>query len=325
MARGSRANVPQMRRYQAYRERLLRGPCSRQELAQAVECSLKTVQRDLAHLCGEWGWELQYSSRTRTWSAPGELPLQVLTLTDAEAQALLIAEPALRSYGGGPFGGALQSAVAKIIRSLDAPVSTDRPPVEFGLSAPRSVDQILFRRFAAAIRKQERLELEHFNPATGELTRREIDPHRLENYEGAWYVVAYCHLRKALRSFAVSPLRVQALRETGVRFESQPAAEVEQYLKRGFGMVRAHPPVDVVLRFAPQQAVYQQERQLWSGEQRTLEPGGSLTVRLRAPLAVTLARWLLQFGSEVEVLEPAALRETLRAECAKVVAMYAEG
>ncbi|HEV2471145.1 MAG TPA: hypothetical protein VGS41_00660, partial [Chthonomonadales bacterium] len=115
---------PQFRRYARYREMLEGRPRSLIELAEAVEVEEKTVRRDLRFLIGEWGWETRYRADTRKWHSDGSMPLAILSLTDEEALALLVAAPAVREYGG-PFGPALRSAVEKIIRCLDAPVPLD--------------------------------------------------------------------------------------------------------------------------------------------------------------------------------------------------------
>lgn len=309
----------QLRRFDRYRELLQQRPHSKAELAAAVERAAKTVQRDLDFLRQEWNWPIAYDAQTRCWQASGPLSRALLSLTDEQAVALLMAEPALRAYGAGPFGPALQSAITHIIQALDAPVRPMRPPVEFGLNAARETDGHLFRRITRAARERETLSILYRSPQGGDPAERTVDPYLVENFEGAWYLVGYCHTRRALRDFAISPLRMLDLRGTGCHFEPDPALDIEEHLKSGFGMMRSTPDKEIVLRFAPQQRVYQLERLPWPGEEREELENGCLRVRFPAPVAISLVRWVLQFGGEVMVEQPAELREWVVKEARAVV------
>ena len=49
---------------------------------------------------------------------------------------------------------------------------------------------------------------------------------------------------------------------------------------------------------------------------------GSVTLRLEVPVSGELQRWVLQFGSEAEVLSPPALRRAVAAELQRAAAPY---
>jgi predicted DNA-binding transcriptional regulator YafY len=72
--------------------------------------------------------------------------------------------------------------------------------------------------------------------------------------------------------------------------------------------------VDVAVRFAPRQARWIRERK-WHRSARIQEKlDGALTLRLRVAETSELKRWVLQFGSEAEVLAPASLRRAVADE-----------
>jgi predicted DNA-binding transcriptional regulator YafY len=52
------------------------------------------------------------------------------------------------------------------------------------------------------------------------------------------------------------------------------------------------------------------------------EIDGRLVLRLKVPLSSELQRWVLQFGSEAEVLAPAALRKAVGEELKRALAAY---
>jgi predicted DNA-binding transcriptional regulator YafY len=304
-----------LQRYRLYREMLERRPRTKAELAARAETSEKTVQRDLDRLRKDWNWDVRYSPSTRAWKAQGDLPIAILSLSEVEAEALLVAEPALRGYGSGAFAAGIHSALRKIIASLQAPVSPERPPVEFGLYSIRDTDPTLYQQCRQAAVRSERLRLRYYSPDKNETTVREVDPYLTENQQGAWYLIAYCHLKKGLRDFAISPHRMLDVTNTGVFFNKDQTLDLEGHRRSRFGMFAGGTRETVELRFEASQRIYQLERALFPGETREELPDGRLLSRFPAPVDTPgVRRWVLQYGSEVEVLAPPSLREVIRNE-----------
>jgi predicted DNA-binding transcriptional regulator YafY len=52
------------------------------------------------------------------------------------------------------------------------------------------------------------------------------------------------------------------------------------------------------------------------------EIDGSVVLRLKVPVSGELQRWVLQFGSEAEVLQPAALRKAVGEQLKRALAVY---
>lgn len=71
---------------------------------------------------------------------------------------------------------------------------------------------------------------EHFNRQADALTSREVSPLRLVHYRDRGYLDAWCHLREALRSFAV---------DTEVLATESPRARVAQALAGALGRYRS--------------------------------------------------------------------------------------
>jgi proteasome accessory factor B len=64
----------------------------------------------------------------------------------------------------------------------------------------------------------------------------------------------------------------------------------------------------------------------WHPSQAVHElPDGSLEWRARVSGTIEIRLWILSWGDEVEVLEPAALREDVAATHARAAARYADG
>jgi predicted DNA-binding transcriptional regulator YafY len=171
------------------------------------------------------------------------------------------------------------------------------------------------------VREGRRLELVYWTASRDATSRRLVDPYHLVSLEGDWYLVAYCHLREAVRMFA--PGRIRSLRETGERFERPADFRVGEYLDQGFRALRGEgPPRRVRVRFSPEAARYVRERR-WHPSQRLEErKDGRLVVTLTVGHLLEVKRWVLSYGSACEVLEPAELREEVRAEMRHALVLY---
>jgi predicted DNA-binding transcriptional regulator YafY len=100
--------------------------------------------------------------------------------------------------------------------------------------------------------------------------------------------------------------------------------DIRKYMADSFGIEEGARPVDVAVRFAPRQARWIRERK-WRRSARIQEElDGALTLRLRVADTSELKRWVLQFGSEAEVMAPASLRRAVADELKAAAATYGD-
>jgi predicted DNA-binding transcriptional regulator YafY len=238
-------------------------------------------------------------------------------LTLAETAALLMSRDLLRPAGPPILGAAITSAFDKIGRALsgDARKLLDQMRESIGvravgakLQAPAAEHVALIQRAMLELR---RLDMRYYSMSRDEENRRRVDPYHLTVYDGGYYLVGYCHWRETERIFAVD--RIREVRILGVRFTVRPGFDAEKYLKHMWGIVKGETvPVKVV--FSPSIARYVRDR-LWHASQNVRElPDGRIELTLRVADTLEVRRWILGYGSQAEVMEPAALRNSLRRE-----------
>lgn len=162
-----------------------------------------------------------------------------------------------------------------------------------------------------ALLERRRLRLRYYSMSRDEVSDRRVDPYHLTLHGGGFYLVAHCHLRQAVRIFAVE--RIRECEVLAVRFDMPEKFDVETYLAGAWGIVRGD-IVTVKVLFARSLARYIRDR-LWHPTQKFRDlDDGRLEMTLRVADTLEVRRWILGFGSETEVLEPAALRDALRRE-----------
>ena len=288
------------------------------DAARDLGCAVRTIWRDLRVLqdagfpiyddAGADGrrsiWRLQEDFQKR-------LPLK---LTLGELVALLMSR-ALLAPAGAMLGPSVQSAFERIgsVLSKDSLALIDQMRDTIGVRAFGAKLQAPAAEHLAAIQRalleRRRLRLRYYSMSRDEISDRRVDPYHLTLHAGGFYLVAYCHLREAVRIFAVE--RIRELDVQAARFERPKDFDLDKYLDGVWGIIRGD-IVTVKVLFGRGVARYIKDR-LWHPTQKIRDvDGGRAEMTLRVADTLEVRRWILGFGPEAEVLEPAALRDALR-------------
>ncbi len=187
---------------------------------------------------------------------------------------------------------------------LQAPAAEHLPKIHQALAERRTVRT----RYYSASRDSEDL--------------REVDPYHLTLFNSGFYLVGHCHLRDAVRIFAVERMRTVEL--TRVRFEVPASFDAGKYLAGAWGILRGD-LVTVRVVFARGLARYIRER-VWHPSQKLRDlPDGRVEMTLHVADTLEVRRWILGYGVQAEVLAPEGLREALRVEAAAVAVALTPG
>jgi predicted DNA-binding transcriptional regulator YafY len=156
-----------------------------------------------------------------------------------------------------------------------------------------------------SIREHIRVNMGYRSSNSPHPTQRELDPYALIHRWGWWYVIGYCHLRKAVRSFRVD--RIESLEMTDLLFGSPEDFDVQAYLAQDWV---APPQVQARMRFSADMAhLALYNRAYWESVEE--EPDGSVIVSFSAPELYWAASTVMAYGPIVEALEPPELRVML--------------
>ena len=289
------------------------------DAARKLDCAVRTIWRDLRVL-EQAGFPLyddkSGDGRRSLWKLEEKFTLGLpVKLTLAETAALLMSRDLLRPAGAQALGTVVTSAFDKIGRVLsrDARELLDQMSESIGvravgakLQAPSAEHVALIER---ALLERRRLDMRYYSMGRDEENRRQVDPYHLTVYDGGFYLVGYCHWRKTERIFAVE--RIRELKILGTHFGVRSGFNAEEYLKHAWGIVKGQiVPVKVV--FSRSVARYIRDR-LWHPSQKFRDlPDGRLEMSMRVADTSEVRRWILSYGADAEVVEPAVLREMLR-------------
>ncbi|WP_397548012.1 helix-turn-helix transcriptional regulator [Rhodothermus marinus] len=320
---------PQILRLQRLLEWLRSGrPLTTTRAARHFEVSRRTIASDIEYL-RRLGVPVAYDPRRQTYylEEPFTENLPLIALDRAELAAFLVARLALEAFGDTPDAALLEAAVERLAAHLPEPIHVDPDTLTRTLRfemgpRPRTPLRYLdvLRRAAA---EQRVVHLHYYANYADALTERDVEPYAIVAHQSRWYLVAYCRLRQAMRDFRIDRIRHLKLREE--TFARRPDFDLEAYLGPAFGMHRDERTYAVHLRFSPYQARWIREEQ-WHPSQVLVErPDGSLDVHLQVTGLADVARWVLSYGAECEVIGPPVLRHRIASEARRMAERYGVG
>ena len=295
------------------------------DAARDLACTQRTIWRDLRVLedAGFPVYDVKApDGRRGLWRIQDDFKLRLpLKLGLSELAALLMSRHLLTATGASLLGPAVRSAFDRIagVLSKDAVTLLETMRDTIGVRAFGAKLQLPAAEHLPAIQQaivdRRRLRVRYYSMSRDDETVRDLDPYHVTYHAGGLYLVAHCHLRKAPRIFAVE--RIRHLELLRARFEIPSGFDAHEYLQGALGILRGD-IVTVRVAFVPAVARYIKER-LWHPTQRFRDLGdGRLEMTLRVADTLEVRRWLLGYGVQAEVLEPATLREAIRAEAVAV-------
>jgi predicted DNA-binding transcriptional regulator YafY len=236
-------------------------------------------------------------------------------LSPDELLALHIARQLAERLPGSRFDRSLSSAWAKVTGGGGQPELLPRGESSLSLSVFPSIDYSAHREqieiLETAIHERNVIALRYRRPS-GEISDRDIEPGELHadaSVEGL-YCIAWCRLRCALRVFAVH--RILATSPTGETFVPRAEARSRTLLRNSFRLWIGKDVTTVRLRFAATLAEEISERRWHPSQVLTRTRSGQAIVELAIAEPASLIRWLMGFGAEVEVEEPAWLAKQIQ-------------
>lgn len=281
-----------------------------------------SMQAPIEWLAGENGVGRGYVLQDKSWSS-GKLGLPKTWFTASEIYGLLMIDELASHIGPGILTEHLQPLVARISIAMsagkDAPQDI-RSRIKILQSSAKRKSSPAFETVAEATVKQHKLNMLYFTKSTNEHSERIVSPQRLIHYKENWYLIAWCHQKNDVRMFALDSIE-SATKINEPTYQMETTA-IEEAVGKNFGIYSNGERQWAKLKFSPVQARWVQNEE-WHPEQKSsmLEDGSLiLEIPFSNPQELTLE--IMRFGSHVEVLAPATLRETIKGQFKKALAVY---
>ncbi len=298
---------------------------------EALEISRATFKRDLEYLRSRMHAPIDYDRDAggyRLGKPSGDKrgprhELPGLWFNASEVHALLTMQSLLR----GLEPGLLRPHVEPLLARLQGMLATDDHSLEeierrvrILHMAARKVKLKYFQLAATATLRRLRIAVTYWSRYNDKTTERELSPQRLVFYRGNWYLDAWCHLRKDIRSFALDGLRQAVLLEKPAKNVAE--AELDEVLASGYGIISGRKLDRAVLRFSATAARWVAAEEWHPKQKARTEADGSYLLEFPYNDDQELVMDILRHGPEVEVLAPPALRERVAGQLRGALKRY---
>ena len=167
--------------------------------------------------------------------------------------------------------------------------------------------------------KQKTCEVEYHSFSDDRVKKYSVDPLTFCEYNGGIYLFAVATKYDEIRLLAVE--RIKKLTVTNNTFEYPDDFDPDALLEEAFGLVYDD-PIKVKIKFSADQARYIQER-CWSKNQKIEnQKDGSIILSMTTSGWFEVKKWLLSYGAEAELLEPADKRKEIKEEAKLLANLY---
>lgn len=305
-----------------------RYPVPIKDIMTELECSQATAERSIKDLREYLAAPLAYDRKHNGYfyDHQGGKPYQLpgLWFSAEELNGLLLCHQLLQSIGQGILSEQIDEMQAKIDGLLSL---QHQPRIKLSqyfiiLSEGRRLkDDKHFKKIATALFNQKRIRIVYSaRSGANETGERTISPLKLIYYRDNWYCVAYCHRRKAMRTFAIDG--IGSVTTLDVSTERIDPERLGEFIGDSYGIFSGAARHLAILEFSPERAKWVADEQ-WHPEQngRWLASG---RYELSIPFSETpeLVMDILKHGPDVEVKAPEFLREEVKAKIDAMNAIY---
>ena len=305
-----------------------RTPISRHQLMEELGCSQATLYRLINELRDYLGAPIEQDEESRFYydrSLAGHFELPGIWISPQELQALLTAQQVLGNVQPGLLEdelGNLQGRIANLLTDKGVEMDGGRSRIHIHQAAGRPVPARMFQDVLQALLQRHRLQIRYHGRGSDEVTERAVSPERLTYYRNAWYLDAWCHLRKGLRSFALERIRDQQLQDETAR--DVTPEELAQHYDQSYGIFSGQAEDSAELKFSPRMARWVADEQWHPDQSSEWQEDGSYLLSVPFSNARELVMDILRFGPEVEVMGPESLRRSVAEAAAATSRIYTD-
>lgn len=145
-----------------------------------------------------------------------------------------------------------------------------------------------------------------------------VRPYCVKYFKQRWYLLGDSDL--GLRIYSLD--RFVDMEELEERFEIPKGFDAEEYFGNYFGVIIGEEPEDVKIRVVPDQVKYFRTLPMHGSQRETVQEDGSSVFSYHIAPTFDFVQEILSHGADVEVLEPAELRESIADIIAGMASRY---
>ncbi|MCY2928901.1 MAG: WYL domain-containing transcriptional regulator, partial [Planctomycetota bacterium] len=301
------------------------------DLTERLECTKRTVQRDLTVL-QDIGFPVSFEERDygkRFWKlAYGFIESEKLALSVTEMLSLFLSQQLLVPLAGTQFGDGLATALQKVKALLPGNALEYFSGLGETILVKNSVTQDYsacdkqIRILNEAVTNQRIVKLVYRSASENRELNTRFAPYGMVLLSNILYCIGYLDEHREIRTLKVS--RITEIEQTETEFEKPATFSLAAYTQGAFGIFSSDQYETVRAFFADWAAMNVREQQ-WHPSQKLVEDAGdTIVAEFELTSTVEFKRWILGFGRLAKVLKPRKLAKEVAEELEAGAAIYRE-
>lgn len=281
-----------------------KGQATAPELAEKFEVSTRTIYRDIDALSGAGIPVYAEAGRNGGIHLLNDFVLDKAVLSEEEKQEILTALQSINSTNHMSSHQTLEKLSAIFHMS-----SENWLEVDFSRWGNRGTDDEKFELLKAAVIHQKCVKITYAS-SCGTIRERIVQPLTMSYKSMSWYLKAYCTEKRDYRIFKLTRIIDFEMLADGFCKSSFP--ELDETLGKSYNTI--------VLRF-PRNMAYRVYDE-FDKTQVSKTENGDLIVSVEMPEDEWLIGYLLSFGTQVDIIEPAYLKDIVAEQAKKIYEKY---
>lgn len=293
-------------------------------LALEYEVSAKTIMRDIDYLKNQCDSPIDYdASKKGYFYTEANYKMPAVNINASDLFAICLAEKVLEQHHDTPIYDKLVSVFNRIEESLPEKISIHPAWVDNRISIIQphrtSIIPELWGMIAEALQQGRRISIAYQKPSSEKSKDRRIDPYHLVNFQGEWYLIAFCHKRQKILTFAVS--RIKKAKLLTATFLIPKDFDFKSTNSR-FGIFSSSTTYRVKILFSKKLAPYIMEREWHPSQKITPKKNGKLQLEINTSHLFEIKQWILSWGKGAKVLAPKCLRDEIKKDLSETLLLY---
>ncbi|MDC7233905.1 MAG: WYL domain-containing protein [Spirochaetales bacterium] len=282
-----------------------RGGVTKEMLVSRFEISEKSVERDFSYMRDRLAAPLEYDRFKGLYIYSDEnYFLPSISMSEGEVMALALSSEILNHFSTTEDFQQLRESFGRLASYLPEKIQVNLSDLNNRVTViseqPTKVNNSVWKVLMEGVKENKAVRVQYKKPGGDKWEEKTLEPYYLVAYKGSWYIVA--NTLKDIRTYALS--RMKEAHKTSRAFTIPSTFILDDYIDPEWGIYARKEKYQFTLKFSPHAAPIIKEKR-WHKDQNIEElDDGSLILSFPSGQLETIGRWVLSWGSDVEVLEP---------------------
>jgi predicted DNA-binding transcriptional regulator YafY len=295
-------------------------------LAKRMGVTNRTILRDIEYLRDMYKAPIEYDYNKRGFYYTEEnFFIKSIILTEGELFSVALFDKMLEQYRGTPLEKQLRAIFDKILKSLPENVTLESvfSPSQATCipDAPVPIDPEVFEKIFIALKKRVTFTGEYRSLSRRNYVAHALDPYHAVYHRGYWYVIAYSHDNREIRTYLFSRFRKVAVSRRKFVFPAD--FDTSRYFDKQMGVYNTGGKT-YTFEFILDKEIGTYAVERFYHDTQTVEQrsDGSVYVKFTTSQIAEVLRWTLSQGDWITVLGPPEFVETVKGKIKKMGQKY---